>query len=95
MADRETLNPDVTTKIPSTNKNQTLDGDVTARSKGLELEEPGPEDVGEMNIPDAKASGYTDEEGKAVSKSKENVKGSPTGAYTDIGAGRSSVVRKH
>jgi hypothetical protein len=31
-------------------------------------------------------------QGHAVSMAKKDVKGSPTGAYTDIGAGRSSVV---
>lgn len=52
-------------------------------------------DFGEMNLEDAKESGYTDENGNAVSKAKKDVEGSPTGAYTDVGAGRSSVVHKH
>ncbi|MBC7740906.1 MAG: hypothetical protein H7061_01835 [Bdellovibrionaceae bacterium] len=49
-------------------------------------------DYGTMNAKDAKESGYTDESGKAVDMAKPDVKGSPTGAYTDIGAGRSGVV---
>jgi hypothetical protein len=52
-------------------------------------------DFGEMNDKDAKDSGYTDKDGKAVSMAKGDVEGSPTGAYTDIGAGRSSVVHKN
>jgi len=51
-------------------------------------------DYGEMNVADAHESGYTDDEGHAVAMAKEDVEGSPTGAYTDIGAGRSSVVHK-
>ncbi|WP_374030148.1 hypothetical protein [Bdellovibrio bacteriovorus] len=41
----------------------------------------------------ARASGYTNKEGKAVDLAKKDVPGSPTGALTDIGAGRSSAVR--
>jgi hypothetical protein len=52
-------------------------------------------DYGDMNLKDAQESGYTDKKGHAVSMAKRDVKGSPTGAYTDIGAGRSSVVHKH
>ncbi|WP_373998172.1 hypothetical protein [Bdellovibrio bacteriovorus] len=47
---------------------------------------------GKMNERDARASGYTDKQGRAVDMAKPDVEGSPTGAYTDIGAGRSSVV---
>jgi hypothetical protein len=50
-------------------------------------------DYGDMNEDDAKASGYTDKKGHAKSMAKPDVKGSPTGAFTDIGAGRSSVVK--
>lgn len=46
------------------------------------------------NLEDAKISGYTDEKGHAVSKARKDRVGSPTGAYTDIGAGRSSAVHK-
>jgi hypothetical protein len=49
-------------------------------------------DFGEMNLEDAKTSGYVGEDGQAVSKARTDVMGSPTGAYTDIGAGRSSAV---
>lgn len=52
-------------------------------------------DFGEMNEEDARESGYMDENGKAVSKARHDVEGSPTGAYTDIGAGRSSAVHQH
>jgi hypothetical protein len=50
-------------------------------------------DYGKMNLADAKRSGYTDQDGNAVDMAKKDREGSPTGAYTDIGAGRSSVVR--
>jgi len=49
-------------------------------------------DYGKMNLKDAKASGYTDKKGHAVSMAVKDPKGHPTGAYTDIGAGRSSAV---
>jgi hypothetical protein len=49
----------------------------------------------DANLKDAKTSGYTDENGKAVSKAKSDKEGSPTGAFTDIGEGRSSVVKRH
>ncbi len=52
-------------------------------------------EYGEMNAEDAKNSGYTDEKGRAVEKARKNVPGSPTGALTDVGAGRSSAVRRH
>lgn len=45
------------------------------------------------NIEDARLSGYTDPEGKAIDMARPNVEGHHTGAYTDIGAGRSSVVK--
>jgi hypothetical protein len=51
-----------------------------------------PMEFGTMNERDARESGYIGKNGKAVSKSRKNKKGSPTGAYTDIGAGRSSAV---
>jgi hypothetical protein len=47
----------------------------------------------QKKLADAKALGYVGADGKAVSMAKPDVKGSPTGAYTDIGAGRSSVVK--
>lgn len=47
------------------------------------------------NLEDAKISGYTDENGKAIDMAKPDVKGHPTGALTDIGAGRSSVVKSN
>jgi hypothetical protein len=50
-------------------------------------------EYGKMNVRDAKESGYINEKGKAVSKAKRHAHDSPTGAYTDIGEGRSSVVR--
>lgn len=51
--------------------------------------------VDKKKLADAKASGYVGKNGKAVSMAKPDVVGSPTGAFTDIGAGRSSVVRHH
>ncbi|MBC7371401.1 MAG: hypothetical protein H7326_07550 [Bdellovibrionaceae bacterium] len=52
-------------------------------------------EFGEMNEEDAIESGYTGKDGKAISTAKQDVEGNPTGAYTDIGAGRSSVVHHH
>lgn len=49
-------------------------------------------DYGEMSLEDARASGYTDEEGKAIDPARQEPVGRPTGAYTDVGAGRSSAV---
>jgi hypothetical protein len=49
----------------------------------------------QKKIEDAIVSGYIGRDGKAVSMARRDVEGSPTGAYTDIGAGRSSVVRHH
>lgn len=85
------------------NPEQTFNSNYTAKPKNRALtqelvESEGPPekiDYGTMNLEDAVESGYTDEEGHAVSMAKPDVEGSPTGAFTDIGAGRSSVVRKH
>lgn len=51
-------------------------------------------DYGEMTVKDAKDSGYTDRDGKAVDMAKKEIPGRPTGAFTDVGAGRSSAVKK-
>ncbi|MDG0816418.1 hypothetical protein [Bdellovibrio svalbardensis] len=51
-------------------------------------------DYGETSLHDAKMSGYSDRKGRAVSMTKEDIEGSPTGALTDIGAGRSSVIHE-
>ncbi len=51
-----------------------------------------PMEFGTMNERDARESGYIGKNGRAISKSRADKRGSPTGAYTDIGAGRSSVV---
>ena len=64
--------------------------DVGANSDLVE----GAVEYGDMNLADAKASGYTDDKGNAISKARKDRPGSPTGAYTDIGAGRSSVVHR-
>lgn len=91
------LSPDGTSETPS-------NGPLTARpkSRGVVpetlIDSEGPAatlDYGEMNLQDAIESGYTDEAGQAVDKAKKDKKGSPTGAWTDIGAGRSSVVKRH
>lgn len=81
-----------------------FNGNLTAKPKNMSMTGQAPvneEDIseamdyGEMNLEDAKDSGYTDQNEKAVSLAKRDVEGSPTGAYTDIGAGRSSVVHHH
>jgi hypothetical protein len=82
----------------------TFNGNFTAKPKPrpviteplLNSEGPSEEmEYGEMNLEDAIESGYTDEEGHAIEIAKPDKEGSPTGAYTDIGAGRSSVVKHH
>jgi hypothetical protein len=81
-----------------------IETEITARPHDVEAEQTekngedlvsDPLDYGNMNLKDAEISGYTDEKGRAVSKSKPEVEDSPTGALTDLGAGRSSVVKKH
>ena len=52
-------------------------------------------DYGSMNEEDAKESGYTGANGEAVDMAKPDVEGRPTGALTDLGAGRSGVVERH
>jgi hypothetical protein len=96
MAKSNNINSDAENTV----SNSTFNGNLSARPKGSgTADEVSPQDsiedqvdFGEMNAEDAKASGYTDEKGRAVSKAKQDVVGSPTGAYTDIGAGRSSAV---
>ncbi|MES3036480.1 MAG: hypothetical protein V4736_01115 [Bdellovibrionota bacterium] len=78
------INGNLTAKPDRTNSSGDGSYDATVDSEVMEY--------GEMNLQDAKESGYTDEEGKAVDMAKQDVKGSPTGAYTDIGAGRSSAI---
>ena len=91
-------------KTIPTSPNQRLNGNLTAQPKDIPQVDEGAADTemgaavaenSEMNVKDAKDSGYTDEKGQAVSKAKPDVKGSPTGAFTDVGAGRSSAVRPH
>ncbi len=96
---------DTQTQHPNADEDlERIDGNVTAKPKDMAdvadvivNEDLSTEslDFGEMNLEDAQISGYTDEEGNAVSKALPDVEGSPTGALTDIGAGRSSVVRHH
>ena len=85
------------------NDAQTFNGNFTAMPKDMPAESANIADAdinatgmdyGEMNAQDAKDSGYTDADGEAVDLARGDVKGSPTGAYTDVGAGRSGVVHK-
>jgi len=84
--------------------NQRLNGNLTAQPKDIPQVDEGAADTemgaavaenSEMKAQDAKESGYTDDKGQAISKAKPDVKGRPTGAFTDVGAGRSSAVRPH
>lgn len=50
------------------------------------------EDFGPMNEADARESGYIDDDGMSVDRARPDEEGSPTGALTDVGAGRSSAV---
>lgn len=93
--------------LPKTDKKSSADesfnSNLSARPQGLSSHKHPPDfdpsekniDYGEMNLRAAKISGYTDRKGHAVSMSKKDTPGLPTGALTDIGAGRSSVVKKN
>ena len=76
------------TAIPKPKNSAALEsGDVDLIEEKMEF--------GNANESEARESGYVGDDGKAVEMAKPDVKGSPTGAYTDIGAGRSSVVHHH
>jgi len=70
-----------------------LNGELTAKphSRVMDQMETAFEST-PANEEDAKL-GYTDAHGNAVDMAKPNIEGHHTGAYTDIGAGRSSVVK--
>jgi hypothetical protein len=76
-----------------------LGPDESVNSGFSAIPKPDPEaeenafDYGPASEADARASGYTDKHGQAIERARPDVPGSPTGAYTDIGAGRSSVTR--
>jgi hypothetical protein len=75
-------------------KSNSINDGLTARpTKGPEKQTETSYDYGSPSLGAAKAAGYTDEKGEAVDKAKPDVEGNPTGAYTDIGAGRSGVVK--
>jgi hypothetical protein len=78
------------TAIPADRQNDEARIDAAAADGDL----VDPIDFGKSDLEDAKISGYTDKNGKAVSMAKKDTTGSPTGAYTDIGVGRSSAVHK-
>jgi hypothetical protein len=60
----------------------------------LPKEPPGEEiEYGEMTEREARESGYINDSGRAVEITRKDIKGSPTNAFTDIGAGRSGVVK--
>ncbi len=50
-------------------------------------------DAGASSLEDAQISGYTDAEGRAISKARPDPAESTVGGYTNITSGRSSVVR--
>lgn len=85
-----------TQTLPNDTFNNNLSARPKSTSDGINIETDASiedqVDFGEMNLEDAVESGYVNEDGKAVSTAKSDVTGSPTGAYTDIGAGRSSAV---
>jgi hypothetical protein len=73
------------TAIPKQKNSAALEtGDVDLIEEKMEF--------GDASESEARQSGYVGADGKAVEMAKPDVRGSPTGAYTDIGAGRSSVV---
>jgi hypothetical protein len=76
------------TAIPKQKNSAALEtGDVDLIEEKMEF--------GKASEREARECGYVGADGKAVEMAKQDVKGSPTGAYTDIGAGRSSVVHPH
>src|SRR5688500_2667404 len=79
---------------PGASATNSFNENRTARPRSSSISDSATDEVGEMNIQDAKDLGYTDEQGQAVDTARPNREGSPTGAYTDVGAGRSSAVRK-
>ena len=75
-------------------KSPGLNGDLTAKPHNRVQDQMETMfDAGPANLEDAKLSGYTDAHGNAVDMARPNIEGHHTGAYTDIGAGRSSVVK--
>jgi hypothetical protein len=63
---------------------------IPSDSNGPDALDPGP-----ANTKDARESGYTDKNGRAIEKARRDVEGEPTNALTDIGEGRSGVVHRH
>jgi hypothetical protein len=95
LMNKETTSPDVSNDVPVISPNDSFNADLDAQPKENRPVQDATDVSTEMNLEDAKESGYTDENGKAVSMAKKDVIGSPTGAYTDIGIGRSSAVVSH
>jgi hypothetical protein len=52
-------------------------------------------DRGATDLEDAKISGYTDENGRAISKATPDDTDSITGGYTNITSGRSAAIPHH
>ena len=50
-------------------------------------------DAGANSLEDAQISGYTDPQGRAISKAIKDDSEIPVGGYTNITTGRSSAVR--
>ena len=71
---------------------ESINDNLSARPHDLPGADEEALEYGDMNLADAQASGYTDANGRAFEMSAKDEVGSPTGAYTDIGAGRSSAV---
>lgn len=92
MNNKETVSPDISNDVPAISPNDSFNANLDAQPKENRPVEDATDVSTEMNVKDAQESGYTDEKGHAVSMAKKDVKGSPTGGYTDIGAGRSSAV---
>ncbi len=51
-------------------------------------------DAGANSLEDAKISGYTDEQGHAISRARRDETESTVGGYTNITSGRSSAVHR-
>lgn len=83
----DTIAPSYTAIPKSMNSAAVETGDIDLVESQIEF--------GEANEDEAREAGYIGEDGKAVDMAKPDKEGSPTGAFTDIGAGRSSVVHHH
>jgi hypothetical protein len=87
------MNPNTQSDRSQIEKDLSLNDGLTAQPKNdASSETETAFDTENASVESARASGYTDAKGRAKDMAKPDKQGSPTGAYTDVGAGRSSAV---